>query len=84
MIYEATSKLNMELSTPYDQWLCEEAALGFRGLENNTGYPLSNPMNVRLCDQSAVKIKVVLQRFTSIWVGMHKNIIVINLVIVKE
>lgn len=44
MIYEASSELNMELSTPYDQWLCEEAALGLQGL-GNTGYPLSNPMN---------------------------------------
>lgn len=70
MIYEATSELNMELSTPYDQCLCEEAALGLRGLENDTGYPLSNPMNPRLHDQREVKIKLVLQCFTSNWVGI--------------
>jgi len=41
----------MELSTPYDQWLCEDAALRLGGLENDTGYPLPNPMNGTLHDQ---------------------------------
>lgn len=65
MIYEATSKLNVELSTPYDQCLCQEAPLGLRGLENDTGHPVSNPMNGRLHDQREFKVKLVLECFTS-------------------
>lgn len=65
MIYEAISELNMKVSTPYDQQLCEKAALGLQGLGNDTGYSLSNPTNGRMHDQREFKIKLVLQCFTS-------------------
>lgn len=70
MNYEATSELNMERSTPYDQWFCEEAVLGLEGLENDTGHPLSSPVNGRLHDQREFKIKLFLQCFTSNWVSL--------------
>lgn len=65
MIHETTSDLSMEPSSPYDQWLYEAAALGPQGLENDTGHPLSNPMNGRLHDQREFKIKLVLYCLTS-------------------
>lgn len=44
------------LSTPYNQWL-QEAVLGLEGLENDTGHPLSHPMDDTLHGQREFRIK---------------------------
>lgn len=54
----------MELSTPYNQSL-HEAALGFGGLQNDTGHPRSHPMDDALHDQREFRDKLILQCFTS-------------------